>query len=310
MPSSPPHADFLRIAYFGLPLGALCLARAGFAPSVISLGHDDAVGARRVRRVLSKRALVLSRPDLSHPSVVRAIESAHPDVIVSWFWPRLIPACVLELAPRGAFGAHPSLLPAYRGPDPYFWSILRGEVETGVTLHRLASAYDTGAVIAQRRVAIEPDDDAWSLAKKLDRPGLALIVECLERLSAGERLEGEPQDERRASLAPRPSDDDLVIRWEHGVDEIVRRVRACGPHPGARFEVDGQELSLLRARPFQGTLPAALAPADAVQTDEGVAIVAGDGAVLLERVRDEQDEVHDGADIAALFAATLTRLPR
>ena len=69
---------------------------------------------------------------------------------------------VLEVAPLGAIGVHPSLLPRHRGPDPYFWAIESGDLETGVTAHRLEEEYDTGAILAQRRLAIDASWNSWT----------------------------------------------------------------------------------------------------------------------------------------------------
>ena len=92
----PPDVDRrLAIAYFGLPLGALALAQHGFVPRTICLGHTDAPGARRVRRLLGQRALVLGKPELDDVGVQSALASVRPDVILSWFWPRQLPASLL-----------------------------------------------------------------------------------------------------------------------------------------------------------------------------------------------------------------------
>lgn len=298
----------LKIAYFGLPLGALRLASAGFAPGVICLGHPDAIGGRRVRRRLSCRALILGKPDLEAAPIQDTLRSYAPDVILSWFWPKRIPRAVLALAPRGAFGTHPSLLPLWRGPDPYFWAIYAGDQQTGVSLHRLEAEYDTGAVIAQRKVAIAARDDAWSLAKKLDRPALTLLVECAERLTRGEALLGEPQQDADAIEAPQPDEDVLSIVWKRPVAGILRLVRAAAPEPGARTLLDDQEVDVLRARRFEGTLPKALTPGDAVMCQDGVVIAAKDGGILLERVRQEDGKLLQGRAVATLFSSPVHEL--
>ena len=212
------------------------------------------------------------------------------------------------MAERGGFGVHPSLLPLWRGPDPYFWSIYAGDPETGVTLHRLAEAYDTGSVIDQRRIAVTPDDDAWKLAKKLDRPSLSLLVECARRLNAGEHLEGVAQDDAQATDAPEPDAETLAIRWQRPVAAILRLVRAASPHPGASAELGGRDVEIVRARRYDGVLPRALEPTDAVLSDQGVVIVARDGGVLLERVRTETGTELRGHGIATLFDGGLFRL--
>lgn len=291
----------MRIAYFGLPLGALCLARSGHRALVVCVGHTDALGMRRLRRTLGATGtLVLGRPDLEDASIRRVLAAARPDVILSWFWPRRIPASVLELAPRGAFGVHPSLLPRWRGPDPYYWAIRAADGETGVTLHRLEESYDTGAIVAQRVVPVDVNDDAWRLAKKLDRPGLALLVEAAQRLAQGERLEGQAQDTLGATDAPSPSPEDLAVRWSDRAEDIVRLVRAAAPL-GASAQIGEHTVDILRARAADAPILAALEPAEAVRVPDGVMVRAADRGVVLEVVRTEDDAVLRGAAVGSLL---------
>lgn len=294
----------VRILYLGLPLGALCLSRAGLAPAAAALGPLDLPGRRRVRRVLGGRGcLLLGMPDLGDPGVRRALAEIRPDAILSWFWPRRIPEEVLAVAPRGAFGTHPSLLPRWRGPDPYFWAIRSGDRETGVTLHRLAPEYDTGAIVAQRRVAIADADDAWSLARRLDRPALELLVECARRLASGDPLEGVPQDDARATSAPAPGDADLAIDWRATVDDILRLVRAASPEPGAGATLGDSTVEVLEAGRWAGELPGALRAAEALRTDEGPVVRAADGAVLVRRVWTGDGRVLVGGEVCRLLTA-------
>ncbi|MEY4511858.1 MAG: hypothetical protein RLZZ450_3980 [Pseudomonadota bacterium] len=301
-------SNLFRFAYFGLPLGALALARAGFVPSVVVLGHTDTPGARRVRRVLGKRALLLARPDLDDPAVIAALASVRPEAILSWFYPKRLPERVLRLAPRGAFGAHPSLLPRWRGPDPTFWAIYSGDHETGVSLHRLEAEYDTGAVIACERLAIGANDTAWRLAKRLDRPGLALMVRCAGALSAGDELRGVPQDDTLATPAPLPDEQLLSIDWARPADEIVRLVRAAAPYPGASAELGDELVDVLEATPYEPALPRALEPCDAVWTPAGLVVCAGDRGVLVSAARDDAGELLRGDALQELFPEPLARV--
>jgi methionyl-tRNA formyltransferase len=301
-------SNLFRFAYFGLPLGALALARAGFVPTLIVLGHTDTPGARRVRRQLGKRALILARPELSDPDVVATLASARPDAILSWFYPKQLPACVLRLAPRGAFGAHPSLLPRWRGPDPTFWAIYSGDRETGVSLHRLEAEYDTGAVIETERVTIGDRDTAWRLAKRLDRPGLALMVRCARALSAGAELVGVAQDDTLATSAPLPDEQLLSIDWTRPADEIVRLVRAAAPYPGASAELGDELVEILEATTYARALPRVLEPCDAVWTPEGLVVRAGDRGVLVHTARDADGALRQGEGLSQLFPEPLARL--
>ncbi|MFT3921455.1 MAG: methionyl-tRNA formyltransferase [Myxococcales bacterium] len=299
----------LRVAYFGLPLGALALHQAGVSPCVIALGHPDAPGARRVRRTFAHGTLVLARPDLTSTEVLRAISSARPDVILSWFWPFLIPQDVLDLAPRGAFGVHPSLLPRWRGPDPYFWALFRGDAYSGVTLHRLAREYDTGDIVAQHRIAIAPALNAWTLAKRLDSPSLRLFVEAAQQLGRGEPLAGVAQEEGTASAAPSPDDELQTLRWQAEASEIVNLVRALAPHPGAATTLGSEPVEVLSAVVYDGRVPRVLEVGDAVMATQGVVIRAGEGAVLIRRVRRENGQQLSGVEVGQLFAGGLFKLP-
>lgn len=298
----------LRITYVGLPLGALALAAAGFPPLTICLGHGDAPGARRVRRQLGQRALVLSQPDLADAGVVRALASTQPEILLSWFWPRLIPPAVLDLPERGAYGVHPSLLPRWRGPDPYFWAIRSGDTETGVSLHTLRAEYDTGALLQQERLSIEPEENAWSLARRLDRLGLPLLIAAARRFARNEPWPALEQDPSAVTMAPRPDDEALAIDWSAPAEEIVRLVRAAAPYPGACAELGDATVEVLAAKVLPQALPAALAPAEAVSLAGEVAIQTGHGGLLLQRVRDERGEVLRGSAIRALFSGGLSAL--
>lgn len=300
---APSYTTSVRILYLGLPLGAVVLLRAGLTPVGCMIGHPDAIGMRRLRRTLPRETLILGRPSLDDAAVRAAIASTGYDVLLSWFWPKRIPMEVITDASRGAFGVHPSLLPRWRGPDPYFHAIRAGDAETGVTLHRLDAEYDTGALIDRRSLAIRDDDTGWTLARRLDRPSLALLVSCAERLGRGEELPGAPQPDRGITLAPRPEEDDLVLDFEgEDADALARLVRAAAPEPGASALLEETLVTVQRARSWRGAFPSGLRAGEAFLAPEGVVVRARRDGLLLERVRvEEDDRLVEGAAIGALL---------
>jgi methionyl-tRNA formyltransferase len=275
----------VRIAFFGLPLAALLLLRDGH--EVVYAGVVPAKGMRRLSAALGQER-VHAMPDLAGDDAFAHVRESRPDLLVSWFWPRAIPVRVLELA--RSVGVHPSLLPRHRGPDPYFWAIDQGDVETGVTAHALEEKYDTGAILAQRAVRIDPSWNAWQLARALDRPSLALLRELVRAFAEGRPPTARPQDEARASAAPQPTEEDLALRWTWAAERIARRIRAAAPWPGAWTEIGDELVVLVRAR-ATNEFPRTLEAGEAAVRSDGVGVVrTGDEAVELLEGRAEDDE--------------------
>jgi methionyl-tRNA formyltransferase len=237
----------MRIAFFGLPLGALALARDGHDVALACISRPTAIGMRRLRRTVGPERIVRT-PDVLAEAFVARVRAVRPDLVVSWFWTTRIPRAVLDIAPLGGFGVHPSLLPRHRGPDPYFWAIDAGDPVTGVTAHVLDDQYDTGAILGQRVMALDPSWNAWRLARRLDRPSLALLREVVAAFGRGQPPPRVRQDERSATLAPEPSEESLVLRWEEPAIRIARRVRAAAPWPGVLTQLGEAPVVLLRVR--------------------------------------------------------------
>lgn len=289
----------MRIAFVGLPLAALLLRADGHDVVWAGVCRRDAIGTRRLRRAIG-RDNVSILPDLDR--LAASVAERKPDLVVSWFWTRKVPASFRAIAPLGAIGVHPSLLPRHRGPDPTFWAIDGGDATTGVTAHELEDDYDTGAILGRRELAIDPSWNAWTLAKKLDRPSLALLRETARAYARGAPPPAIAQDDSLATDAAQPTDDDLEIRWTDDAAKIERRVRAASPWPGAFTEIGDVTITLTSVR-ATSSYPRALEPGEAIVRDDGIAIVrAGDTAVELLRGRVEEDEGDRDLDASALAA--------
>jgi methionyl-tRNA formyltransferase len=263
-----------------LPLAALLLLGDRHEIVVCVLSRPDSPGRRRLTRLLGARVLV--RDDLEEARLMERLRAAQPDLLVSWFFTAKLPMSIVRTARRGGIGAHPSLLPRHRGADPYFAAIDQGDLVTGVTIHRIEAEYDTGAILARRELPIDPSWNAWQLARRLDRPSLALLRETVQRLGAGETIPELVQDEAGASFAPTPSDADAALVWSWPVARLLRRVRALSPSPGAFTEIGGQIVTILAARPTSD-FPRALLPGEAAVVRERAVVRAGDGAIELLR---------------------------
>jgi methionyl-tRNA formyltransferase len=262
-------------------------------------------GERRVRAALARMGRPVLRPTDLKADLAARLRGLAPDLVVSWFWTRKLTPAVLAAGRLGAVGVHPSLLPRHRGPDPYFWAIERGDEETGVTAHLLDAEYDTGAILAQRRLPLDPGWNAWELARALDRPSLALLREVVRAYADGKPPPPIAQDERAATDAPSPDEELLSLRWSEPAAALARRVRAAAPWPGASTFLGDEPVVLTRVA-VTDTFPRALAPGEAAVRKDGVAVVRAQDLALELRAgrREEDDEDLDAAALAGLVAAS------
>lgn len=291
----------LRIVFFGLPLAALLLAKDGHTIALAAVCRKDALGVRRAARLFGQDR-VLMKPDAASPALLERVRAEAPDLLVSWFWTKRLPMAVVRAARLGGIGVHPSLLPRHRGPDPTYWAIASGDAETGVTVHRIEAEYDTGDILSQERLAIDPRWNAWDLARTLDRPSLRALRRVVGAFAAGEPPRALPQDPALATQAPAPDDEACAVQWSWPTARVLRHIRALAPAPGAWTEISGAPVTILRAAPAED-VPAALA---ALEPGEGAVIKGlpvvrtGDGAIALLSAEIEGHPA-SAEDLAALF---------
>jgi methionyl-tRNA formyltransferase len=299
----------IRVAYFGLPLGALLLARDGVAAGLAVLSPTEAPGRRRLARLFAER--VVDARDFDEAEAFEAeidarLAALEPELVVSWYYTRRLPERWLRLPRLGAIGAHPSLLPRHRGPNPFFAAIDAGDAETGVTVHRLVERYDEGDMLLTERVTIG-EMNSWELARALDRPSLRLLRRAVSELAAGRPLAATPQDEAHATWAPEPSGELTRADFTWTTERVLRRVRALSPVPGLALEIRGVNLFVTEARATP-RFPAALVPGEAAVTEEGVVVRVADGAVLISRAvvldaETDEPEQLGGGELAARVGA-------
>ncbi|HEV7178483.1 MAG TPA: methionyl-tRNA formyltransferase, partial [Candidatus Baltobacteraceae bacterium] len=158
---------------------------------------------------------------------------------------KILPQSLLDLPRLGALNVHPSLLPKYRGATPIQTTLRNGESDTGVSIMLMDAGMDTGDIVLQQTVEIGAGEDYGALHDRLARLGSELLGEAIERAKRGD-LGAHPQ--RGEPTVTRPiRKDDLMIDWSWPAAKIVNAVRAYAPQPGARADIDGETVKILRA---------------------------------------------------------------
>ncbi len=175
---------------------------------------------------------------------VEQLRALAPDIIIVAAYGQFLQKDILTLPKFGCLNIHASLLPLYRGAAPINWAIIRGEQETGITIMQMDEGMDTGAILMQERISIEPVDTAGTLTVKLSMLGARLITTALQLLASG-RLVPTAQDNSKAIQAPPLKKEHGLIDWTFSAAEIHNRVRGLFPWPGAYSFLDGKMIKIL-----------------------------------------------------------------
>jgi methionyl-tRNA formyltransferase len=241
-------------------------------------------------------AALIETRDVNEPETLNAIRKLQPELIFVVGWSQLVREPFLALAREGVFGMHPTLLPRHRGRAPIPWAILSGLARTGVTLFEIVDATaDSGAIVAQVVVEIEPDETAATLFDRIAHAHVDLIREYVPQLIAREapRL---PQDPSRASSWPKRTPADGIIDWETRAPYLYDWVRAqTRPYPGAFTFAGSEKVVVWRARSVEHDADAGI-PAGTIVAErpEGLVVACGEGALLLEEVETGAQELAVG----------------
>jgi methionyl-tRNA formyltransferase len=171
-----------------------------------------------------------------------------PDFIFSFYYRHMLPRELLATARRGAFNMHGSLLPKYRGRVPINWAVLKGERETGATLHEMTEKPDAGRIVDRMAVPILPDDVALDVFRKVTVAAEVVLDRALPQLLAGTAtLTAQAPGEGSYFGGRKPEDG--RIDWNLGARAIHDLVRAVAPpYPGAFTSLAGARVRLLRTR--------------------------------------------------------------
>jgi methionyl-tRNA formyltransferase len=189
---------------------------------------------------------VIKPVDPNHADLVRQIAQLQPEFLFSFYYRMMLEQPLLEAPARGALNMHGSLLPRYRGRVPVNWAVIKGEHETGATLHYMVAKPDAGDIVAQQAVPILPNDTASDVFSKvtvaaemsLDRVLPALLAGTAPRIA---------QDLTRGSYFGGRKPEDGRIDWRHSAAQIHNLVRGVAPpYPGAFSRVQGLQVRVLR----------------------------------------------------------------
>ena len=156
----------------------------------------------------------------------------NPDIVLVGSWPEKFKKEIYDIPKIATINAHPSLLPQYRGPNPYFWTIRNGEPVSGITFHLMDKGFDTGAILAQEEVKIYPSDTGKSLKERTVLTARGVVCELLKALRE-DIIIPLTQREDKATYYSTPSD--LELDFTKSAEENYALIRAIYPWGSAYF---------------------------------------------------------------------------
>lgn len=230
---------------------------------------------------------------------IELVRHAAPDVIVVNSWYTWMPPELYQLPPHGTLNLHDSLLPKGTGFSPVLWSLISGESQIGLTIHRMDENLDTGDILVQHALPIGPRDTGTELVER----GIDLIPgalkEALTALESG-TAEWRPQNKAERTYFHKRSERDSLIDWNWPAEVLERLVRALSePYPPAYTFYRGERIEILEAKiseiRYGGT------PGRVIVQEDGGAVVSGPEAYLggnrglvVTKVRSADGTEHSG----------------
>lgn len=246
-------ARALRVVYMGTPefavpaLKALLESRHQVVGVVTNpdkpVGRGNKMQGSPVKQAALEAGVEVFQPkSLRKPESLAQLQAWAPDLIVVAAYGKILPPSVLALPELGCLNIHASILPKYRGAAPINWAIVRGESVSGVTIMQMEEGLDTGPMLLEQTVSIEPADTAQQLHDKLYVLGGPLLLEAIDGLLDGS-LQPRPQDDSVATWAPMLKREDGEVDWSLSAQQLHDKIRGFYPWPGAYtyWHPDGQD---------------------------------------------------------------------
>jgi len=193
---------------------------------------------------------ILQPSSLKDESIIRSLESVEPDLMLVVAYGLLIPKKVLGIAEKGCINIHASILPRWRGAAPMEYSIYSGDEETGISYMRMTEGLDEGPVLEIHKCKIEEEDDLGILENKFVELSKKSLLNFLEKFEKGELIEI-PQDNSKATFAPKINSGFQQIDWQCGSEEISQKIRSLNPKYGAFTFLGNKRVKVYKSSPAE-----------------------------------------------------------
>jgi methionyl-tRNA formyltransferase len=230
---------------------------------------------------------VFQPPRMKDPEAYDQMVSLNPDLAVLAFVTDIVPGKVLDVPKIGSICYHPSILPKYRGASAINWAVINGETKSGLTIFWVDAGIDTGDILLQKEVDIDPEETTGKVYfNKLYPMGVDAVIEAVDLIAAG-KAPRIAQDHSKANYDP-PCDEKVAgLDWGKPGREVFNFIRGCDPQPGATTTFKGETVKLYNAKFLEEAHQAS--PGEILEvTDKGLKVAVQGGAVLIGALRTKE----------------------
>ena len=280
----------MRIVYLGTPDFAVQplkrLIDCGYNVVAVVTNKDKPVGRKQVLTPPPVKILAesLGIPVFQYDKIrvegVEDLKSLSPDIMITCAFGQILSQEILNIPQLGVINIHASLLPKYRGASPIHYAILNGECQTGITIMKTDVGIDTGDVMLQKSLNINPDETCGQLFERLSILGADAICEALPQIFDG-KAQFVKQDDNLATHTKIIKKEMALIDWGGCAEDIYNKVRAFNPAPIAYCSFEGQPFKIFEAKVLDVDAP----QGKIVRADKELVIGCGKGSISLLKVQ-------------------------
>tara|TARA_Y100001970_G_scaffold286206_1_gene407823 strand:+ start:321 stop:1238 length:918 start_codon:yes stop_codon:yes gene_type:complete len=170
----------------------------------------------------------------------------NPDLVIVVAYGQMIPDQYLKIPNLLFLNVHASLLPKWRGAAPIERAIINMDKETGVSIMKIEKKLDAGPYISQAKVKINEETTSGSLREELSKIGAKTLLEVIELIMSG-KDKYTKQDDSKATHTKKIDKSETKINWNENAKDIVAKINAFSPNPGAWFKMNNQRIKVIKA---------------------------------------------------------------
>lgn len=245
-------------------------------------GRGMKLQASPVKELALTHGLSVYQPEkLRTPESWQPIQALDADVMVVVAYGLILPQAVLDIPRLGCLNVHASLLPRWRGAAPIHRAIEAGDTQTGVCIMQMDAGLDTGPVLREVVVEIDPCETTGTLHDKLAQAGAQALCEVL----SGPFPAAKTQDKNGLSYAHKISKSEAALDWSRTAIELDRQIRAFNPFPGTSFISKTGAIKVWKATPISDVGNSDRPGKILAISPEGLVIACGQGALALHEVQ-------------------------